>query len=204
MQKILEEYQVSDGEMTTWEPGFPFNLATDPIKMTTKEAEMLNDLNLVEQKDFKDIKETAYASADQTFAKTDFTGAETQNDNHNDAYRHAYWNALMTSRFGEGWASDFATAHEQVPGNEPAREAMDLHNNEVGRRIARENPDASPQELGTLVKQAVENGDMVVIDKNGNLAPSNQVEVGQTGHPKPGQAPLEGKDPQFNNQGAES
>jgi hypothetical protein len=58
---------------------------------------------------------------------------------------------------------------------------MDLYNNEVGRRIAEANPNASEQQLADLVQQAIGRGEMVVIDRAGNLAWSNQVGYGQHG-----------------------
>lgn len=102
-------------------------------------------------------------------------------DNHRDAFRHAFWNALLTSRFGESTAETITTRHEQLPDNlaDPkaaVREAMDLHNNEVGRTIARENPNASHFELHKLVRDAVQDGKMVVMDDNARLVPSNQVD----------------------------
>ncbi|WP_146160757.1 DUF6973 domain-containing protein [Deinococcus arcticus] len=49
-----------------------------------------------------------------------------------DAFRHAFWNALMVSGIDYGWAVDFATAHEsEAPsGND---KTMDLRNNATGR-----------------------------------------------------------------------
>lgn len=58
---------------------------------------------------------------------------------------------------------------------------MDLHNNEVGRRIQAEHPNASPTELKELVKKAVENGQLVVVGPDGQLKYSNQVPFGDTG-----------------------
>ena len=52
---------------------------------------------------------------------------------------------------------------------------MDLYNNEVGRRIAVENPDASPEELADLVEQAVENGEMMVIGDDLKLHYSDEL-----------------------------
>jgi hypothetical protein len=95
----------------------------------------------------------------------------------------------MTQRYGEQWAKDYASAHEQLPGNEADREAMDLYNNELGRRIATEHPDASGDELADLVQQAVQDGDAVVIDAHGDLAFSDQVAVGHTGEANDGAAP---------------
>ena len=104
-----------------------------------------------------------------------------RNDGHNDAFRHAYWNATLTREFGVEWTKQFTTAHEgSNPGNS-TREAMDLYNNEVGRQIALDNPNASPQQLADLVKKALDDGKLVVIASNGHLAWSNNVANGNHG-----------------------
>jgi hypothetical protein len=97
------------------------------------------------------------------------------NDGHTDAFRHAYWNARMTSEYGAEWTQQFATAHEGAPGNPAVREAMDLYNNEVGRQIAAENPGASPEELADATLEALNDGRLVVVDRSGHLAYSNEV-----------------------------
>ncbi|MFI0801400.1 DUF6973 domain-containing protein [Amycolatopsis lurida] len=86
----------------------------------------------------------------------------------------------MTQRYGEEWARDFATAHERNPSSHHVPVAMDLHNNEVGRAIARANPDASPEQMATLIEQAVKDGKMVVLDKNDTLVSSNESPPGET------------------------
>jgi hypothetical protein len=198
-EEILTGYQVSDGKvLKNWEPDWPASMFTDPLpQITEKEASMLNGLSLLSLKSFQDIHDRAFELADERFEPGD------QNDNHNDAFRHAYWNALMTRKYGEAWAEDYATAHEQIPGNPPAREAMDLYNNEVGRRIAAQNPDADVYQLADLVEKAVRDGEMVVVDPEGNLAYSNEVAVGETGHARPAD-PLPGKDPEFNDESSDS
>lgn len=110
------------------------------------------------------------------------------NDGHMDAFRHAYWNALSTKAFGAEWTRQFTTAHEGVPGNGSVREAMDLYNNEVGRKIAVANPDASEEELAVLIRKAVDNGEMVVVGADGKLAWSDKVAVGQHGIADPAPA----------------
>ncbi|MEQ4568184.1 hypothetical protein [Paenarthrobacter sp. CAP02] len=124
-QEILEEYQVSDAETTNW-PGDwdPLKFVVDQRVVTEKEAEMLNGLGPFELNAFKGIHDDAFNVADERFPSAD------QNDDQNDAFRHAYWNALMVKEFGAEWAEDYATAHEQLPGNPAPREAMDLYNNE--------------------------------------------------------------------------
>lgn len=193
-EEILEKYQVSDAETTEW-PGDwdPLRFVTDQRTVTEKEAELLNGLGPFELNDFKNIHDDAFTVADERFPSSD------RNDDHNDAFRHAYWNALMTREFGVDWAEDYATAHEQLPGNPGPREAMDLYNNEVGRNIAAANPDASPEELADLVEEAVRNGDTVVVGEDLLPHPSNEVEPGQTGDA--GQAPpVDGHDPEFNDE----
>lgn len=87
----------------------------------------------------------------------------------------------MVQKYGADWAKEFATAHEGLPGNSADREAMDLYNNEVGRRIATEHPNASPEELANLVETSVRDGQTVVTDANGELAYSDGVQPGQIG-----------------------
>ena len=196
LDDILRDYQVSDDTVVTWEPGWPLNEFTDPVQVTAHEAELLDGLGLFQMKDFRDIRDRAFAEADAQFPSAD------RNDDHNDAYRHTYWNALMASRFGGNWAEDYATAHERLPGNPAQREAMDLYNNKVGRQIAAAHPEASQDELARYVREAVDQGKVVVIDRNGQLAWSNGVPVGQTGHVQDG--PLPGKDPHPHGDGAKS
>ncbi len=205
LDDVLRDNQVSDDTMVDWEPGFPFSLATDPKKITAGEASMLDDLWPWQQNDFKDIHDEAFAEADEVFPPTgDPNDPGSRNDNHNDAYRHALWSAKLAQTFGADWAQKYTTAHERIPGNEPQREAMDLHNNNLGIQLVRNNPNASPEEIARMIEDAINNGDAVVVDSNGNLAWSDQVPQGQTGHPADGQPPLPGKDPGEPNSDGES
>jgi hypothetical protein len=103
----------------------------------------------------------------------------------------------MARNIGEDFAHDYGYAHERDPLNPPNREAMDLYNNTVGQRIAANNPFASEEELADLVESAIRNGEMVVLDREGNLAPSNQVQPDETGH-EPDDVPgLPGNDPEW-------
>lgn len=184
--ELLDQYQVApdpDG-MTAWRPGGPAGWAwerlpgNEPLEMTAGEARMLQDLQdrqgLSAVQDAKDARQDAIHRAENVFDGTGLT------DGHSDAWRHAYWNAQMTQRFGEEWAADFATAHERNPTSHPTPVAMDLHNNEVGRRIAMEHPDAGPEQLQELIKQAVLDGEMVVIGPDDRLVPSNELGLGDT------------------------
>ncbi|SHG23761.1 DUF6973 domain-containing protein [Streptoalloteichus hindustanus] len=179
---LLARYQVRTDSTTVWPSGLTGWLAEragfSKERITTTEAKMLDDLQtrkgLLGLKEFADIRQDALHVAEGKFEGKGLT------DGHADAFRHAYWNALMTQRYGEQWAREFATAHERNPSSHHTPVAMDLRNNEVGREIARAHPDASPEELANLVEQAVKDGRMVVIDSNGTLAPSNEVKPGET------------------------
>ena len=60
------------------------------------------------------------------------------NNGEGDAFRHAYWNALLTRNVSAAHAEAFTTLHEQVGGGAALANTMDLHNNAVGRSIALE------------------------------------------------------------------
>ncbi|NIJ20946.1 hypothetical protein FHS95_002638 [Sphingomonas naasensis] len=47
---------------------------------------------------------------------------------------------------------------------------MDLYNNEVGRRIAVEQPNASPEALAGLVQKALDKGGRIVVDRSDDVA----------------------------------
>jgi hypothetical protein len=195
--QIQRDYQVQDDQTTKWSPKagglipIPF---TGEFTITKTEAKMLDGLSvsrgLVGLNTFNNIKDQAFEVSDRLYPNPGSTPghvpADRQrewlgNDGHRDAFRHAYWNALMTKEFGADWTKQFATAHEGLPGNPATREAMDLYNNEVGRQIAIANPNASAEELATLVQQAVTDGKMVVLDQGGQLQWSDRVAYGQHG-----------------------
>jgi hypothetical protein len=179
---LLARYQVKTDGTTIWPSGLTGWLAErrgfSKERITQAEAKMLDDLQmrkgLLGLKEFADIRQDALHVAEGKFEGKGLT------DGHADAFRHAYWNALMTQRYGEEWVREFATAHERNPSSHHIPVAMDLHNNEVGRKIAQVNPDASPEELANLVEQAVKDGKMVVIDKNDTLVSSNELHPGET------------------------
>ncbi|MFZ5904485.1 MAG: DUF6973 domain-containing protein [Chloroflexota bacterium] len=86
-----------------------------------------------------------------------------------DAFRHAYWSALITREYGAEFASEFTTAHETEYSDQwDAREQafMDLHNNEVGIRIAITVPNLSNQQLQDKIIEALRAGELYVWDRN--------------------------------------
>jgi hypothetical protein len=100
---------------------------------------------------------------------------------HANAFKHAYWNARLAQTLGPQWTEAFTTAHETDLGNIPTHQSMDLFNNAVGRRIAAENPVASPSVLAERVREAVAQGRTVVIDLAGDIRYSDRIHPGQTG-----------------------
>ncbi|MCP2256630.1 hypothetical protein LX15_000313 [Streptoalloteichus tenebrarius] len=182
LDEIYRRYQVSvDPEgLVTYPNGatgwLMSKLNIRRAEVTVGEARMLDRLGPWGVKDAYDIQKVALNRAERVFPQDGIT------DGHADAFRHAYWNALLTRRFGVEWAEQYCTAHERNPKNTGGSEAMDLHNNEVGRRIALAHPDADPDELAALVEKAVRAGDTVVIDRAGHLAYSDQLDPGDTGH----------------------
>ena len=80
-----------------------------------------------------------------------------------DAFRHAYWNALMVKADGEVLAKEFADAHEKNP-NQPAKEkAMDLHNNSVGRSIGMRHRRSSDAMIANEVDKALKKYQLHII-----------------------------------------
>lgn len=198
LDRILHDYQIQEDPRGTviWSPGGIAGLFTDEKReLTATEADLMDSLSVFGLRDMREIKGKAETVALERYPKPENlrpgfpqnpevrAGFDSwaQNDGHTDAFRHAYWNALMTKRLGEDFAIRFASAHEGAGGNPADREAMDLYNNEVGRRIATQHPNASEEELADLVQQAIRGGDMVVIDRNGELAWSDDVAYGQHG-----------------------
>lgn len=97
--ELLEKYQVAtdpDG-ITEWSPKWIGWLPGVPsMRVTVGEAEMLSDLQdhqgLKGVKAAYDIYKEALHQSESAF------GGEGGTDGHADAFRHAYWNAMLTQR----------------------------------------------------------------------------------------------------------
>lgn len=171
----LARYQVRPDGTTMWPSGLTGWLAEQigvkKQEVTLAEAAMLDDLGLQRGlaglQRFRDIRQDALHRSENVL------GGKGNPDGQADAFRHAYWNALMTQQYGEAWAAEYATSHERNPKSNHIAVAMDLHNNEVGREIARANPNATADQYAGLVEQAVRDGRLVVIDPNDTLVPSS-------------------------------
>jgi hypothetical protein len=167
-EELLQRYQVGD-DPRGLVPAFG---AFGPT-VTADERDALHALWPWEQADYFAVTTDASTQASGVFPGV---GREGTGDNHRDAFRHAYWNSQLTEVLGVDKARELATLHETTPDATPRDhvvEAMDLHNNEVGRQLAQEHPGATPAEMSRLVQEAVQNGRMVVIDDTGRLVPSD-------------------------------
>lgn len=95
------------------------------------------------------VKKTRQASDDaKARAAVVFPGGQYRT--RADAFRHAYWNVLLSSRISLSWATNFATAHESESSG--VDRAMDLHNNMVGRGIYAAHMTASEPSLSAYVQ----------------------------------------------------
>lgn len=196
LNQIRTDYQVPDDTMINYRPRvfgeitIPF---TDGRQMTQTEGQLLDrltrDRGLMGLSEFRDIARDAFAEGERRFPDNtvpanipaDKAREWQGNDGHRDAFRHAFWSARLAQEYGADWAKAFTTAHEGVPGNFANREAMDLYNNSIGIQIGAANRNASPEELGNLIQQAVTQGKTVVMDRNGSLEWSDRVGIGQHG-----------------------
>ncbi|MEU4315872.1 hypothetical protein [Nocardia sp. NPDC024068] len=168
LAKILEDYQTdsSGGDLQLWPTGWQLEALQQimpdlqPKQLTTEEIAAMSIL--LARKDFAGVVEQ-FGMADQATEAAEENYPDSVDDGHGDAFRHAYWNALMAQRFGPDWTEIYGTAHEKSGGNPPNREAMDLFNNQLGREIGAANPDASPEELQQLIKNEIDQGNAIVL-----------------------------------------
>ena len=175
LDEILKRYQVADdprgrGKAEQWNPyGFRHDWAAWVLKrlkkdfnakMTVKEMDMLNSMLPWELWDAYEAQRNAQGVSQDYYPTAD---NKPGNYDQNDAFRHAYWSALLTKRLGPDWSREFTSAHEGYYSNPGPAEAMDLYNNEVGRKIAEQHPDASEESLARLIDDAVRKGDLVTI-----------------------------------------
>lgn len=90
---------------------------------------------------------------------------------------------LNTQTFGEDLTKELGDAHEAIDDPVKLKDQkneiqMDLHNNEVGRNIAIDNPDASVDDLVNKIQDKIKSGELKVlenpIDNKSKLIPSGE------------------------------
>jgi RHS repeat-associated protein len=75
-----------------------------------------------------------------------------------DAFRHAYWNALLAKAFGVENAAFVTDLHEEEHPNAQLEMQMDLNNNQFGRDIVEEDPKISNEEIQQKILDEIESG----------------------------------------------
>lgn len=95
------------------------------------------------------------------------------NNGPRNAFKHAYWSALLASHVHDVAARNITNAHENKENNPRIEMEMDLHNNNIGIGLGRLNPGARLDLLGDLVQRNVTAGKMRII-KNNKLVWSNK------------------------------
>lgn len=131
---------------------------------------LLWDLKFFYLLDFKNNAEVATKKTVEEFSKNGWGDIS-------DAFRHAYWSALNAKTAGVQFAEKYGLAHETDPlPGEKADLYMDIHNNYVGLKIIQEHPDITNQQLSALIKQKIDNGELLILDRNnGKLYWSNDI-----------------------------
>ena len=133
------------------------------------------------------IRVNSNAKLASSMAKKAFLG-EGGKGGKTDAYRHAMWQALNVQSIGEKMTRKWSDAHEySTTADEVETDLiMDIHNNDVGIEIGKQNPDASPEQLGEIIKQRIDRGDLIILEKDNtgkdvikksNGEPINQSEI---------------------------
>lgn len=91
------------------------------------------ELALYNENKYVGLKVALAAKAAGSEARSRYKSAYIFRDN-GDAFRHAYWNALMARDVGYSWAQRWGNAHEYgEQNNDGLDKTMDLYNNRVGR-----------------------------------------------------------------------
>ncbi len=178
LNTILNTYQVASEERR-----IPGGIVAQVIGLDTPvtdtEADMLETLGvhsgIAGLWEFQSIRDLAFEVSEIVFPQDSpnsaIPGQTVGDDGHRDAFRHAFWSALLTLRYGAEWTEAFTNAHEGGIGNPAAKEAMDLYNNSQGIGIAQSvafiGGDYSFPTLQSQLAQAITaeitNGTLVVI-----------------------------------------
>ncbi|WP_299186127.1 hypothetical protein [uncultured Aquimarina sp.] len=87
------------------------------------------------------------------------------------AFRHAIWNVLICKNVFKiskdeikaiTWSDKVTTLHEKLAPNEDVPKAMDLHNNQLGRRYFKELKCASEYEVIAFIEEKLQQAKLVI------------------------------------------
>jgi len=125
---------------------------------------------------------TVNRMANEAWDKTNANFGGNRRYDQSDAFRHGYWMGRNTQEVGEKFTRRFGDAHEYSTNPNPKEFPrndiiMDIHNNDVGIEVGKKNPTATPEELAKKILEKINNGDMLIINKEtGLLYKSNDTE----------------------------
>ena len=148
------------------------------------------------------IAKKAYIKTQEVLVITDSIAKTTildddKNGGQVDAFRHAYWMAILSRHFSHHKALSLGRAHEKgnyidykkhrlEEGTHPDKVSsdMDLFNNIVGTELEKANKNATDKEFQTIVINAIKAGKMKIIkkdshgnflDKDNNVIPADSL-----------------------------
>jgi ankyrin repeat protein len=136
-----------------------------PMKLNKIELELQEENPRLFQKNLQ----AANLAGTEAFARYFKEG----NGDNSDAYRHAYWAAVLQKYAGNDAAKKYLDAHENGDkDNNPLSKEMDLFNNSVGMEISRSNPNKNLDQLAFEVQMALNQGRLRQI-KDKKLVPTD-------------------------------
>ncbi len=102
------------------------------------------------------------------------------------AFRHAYWNYLIAKRCTKWsknedkilfWTKAITDWHENAFKNRELAKLMDLHNNNIGRTVFRENSKQSIEKVTTLLLEMTKNSALISSKETLEQNPTNLVHL---------------------------
>ena len=117
-------------------PPLPCNLPTNPDRSGRADNPTTDGESLVTLKNPIDALD-ALGCRDDSFAAAGSSGLAGPHLGPQDAFRHCFWSCCMAREMGASDAEKFGTGHENSNlSSIPFDNAMDLHNNAIGRSLA--------------------------------------------------------------------
>ncbi|MBW1293997.1 DUF6973 domain-containing protein [Aquimarina litoralis] len=105
------------------------------------------------------------------------------------AFRHALWNILICQKVfkisGDEtksalWTKKVTDLHEKLAPNEALEEAMDLHNNKLGRIYFKKLTNASEEELITFLREQLNKAKLITSKEQTKIFGDNMVYISET------------------------
>ncbi len=107
----------------------------------------------------------AYKTANKIGDKKGWNKAEVH-QGRTDAFRHAYWSAILAKKIGPDKAEAVTSLHEREHENSELENYMDINNNNVGIDIIRKNPKISKKRLIEMIIDKIEKGSDIIYFKD--------------------------------------